>query len=197
MYQNGFMKQRFVTYKKMKSYQIIDNGAIPFIVTVNNNEKSVQILKQQFRSDTEDDSELTLDDYINLKKILYKAIYIGKDPKNFTDGMGETWEKSYEGNSILLKISAKKFVYIGSEIYSFELDDGDKAVKYYSPMGPSGVPYPYLIGKKNTYFMLDNQAVPNEFLDLTKDAYDQFYHSVTPSNKHSMKNVNMIENRMW
>jgi hypothetical protein len=181
----------------MKSYQIIDNGGIPFIVTVNKSENTVQILKQQSRSDTEDDSELTLDDYTKLKKISYEGIYIGKDPKNFTDEMGETWEKSYEGNSILLKISVNKFVYIGSEIYSFELDDGDKDIKYYSPMGHSGVPYPVLIGKKNTYFMLDKQAVPNEFLDLTKEAYGQYYDTVSHSNKHSMKNVKIIQDRLW
>jgi hypothetical protein len=176
----------------MKTYSIADNGGTPFLVDVDKHEKTVEIWKQATQSEPEN-----ADDYVKLKKMSYEDIYIGKDPKNFTDQMGETWEKSFEGNSILLKISDKKFVFIGWDIYSFELEDGDEIKNYYSPMGHSGVPYPYLIGKKNTYFMIEKQYAPNELLDLTKEAYRQFYDTVNASKKQSMKKMNIIQERIW
>lgn len=176
----------------MKSYGITDNGGTPFLVDVDKTEKIVQIWKQDTQSEPEN-----ADDYVKLKKISYEDVYIGKDPKNFTDEMGETWTRRFDGNSILLKVSDKKFVFIGWDIYSFELESGDEIKNYYSPMGHSGVPYPALIGKKNTYFMIEKQYVSNELLDLTKEPYGQYYDTVPSSNRHPMKNVKMIQERLW
>lgn len=57
----------------------------------------------------------------------------------------------------------------------FELQAGDKPVEYVSYVGPNDVPYPYLVGEKNTYFMIDAEFVSNEVIDVKKDAYAQLY----------------------
>jgi hypothetical protein len=47
--------------------------------------------------------------------------------------------------------------------------DGDVIDKYYSPVGNSDVPYPYAVGQKNSYFLIEKQYVENKNLDLKKD----------------------------
>jgi hypothetical protein len=45
--------------------------------------------------------------------------------------------------------------------------------KYYSPVGNSAVPYPYAVGQKYVYLMLDNEYEPVEDFDLTKEFEDE------------------------
>lgn len=81
----------------------------------------------------------------------------------------------YPGNSILIKTGAGKYIYAGEQLYSFETKDGEEIKSYFSPVGNSAVPYPYAVGENHTYFMLDRETLPNELLDLKKDAYPQYY----------------------
>jgi hypothetical protein len=81
----------------------------------------------------------------------------------------------YPGNSLLIQVRPGKYIFAGQEIYSFSTVDGEEIQAYYSPVGNSAVPYPYAVGEHHTYFMLEKEHVPNELLDLTKDAYGQFY----------------------
>lgn len=48
-------------------------------------------------------------------------------------------------------------------------------MKFISYVGNSDVPYPYVIGKNNTYFMLNKEYLPNTILNLEDDAYGQLY----------------------
>ena len=169
----------------MKTYHIIDNGSIPFIVKVDKD--IATILRQEKHGEP----------YAELTTMKFDKIYIGNDPKNFTKSMGENWDKIYQGNSILLKLNESKYVLIGWKIYSFQLEEDDQVKKYISPIGPNFVPYPYLIGKKNTYFMLEEQYVSNDLLDLNKEAYYQMYSDIKKSDKKYMSHVKVIQERLY
>lgn len=161
---------------KGKKYKIHDNGGVPFIVYDKNG--SVDIYEQHFNL-----KEDKYDEPVFFKTIPYKRIFLGDDPKGF--GYKEPGTK---GNSILLELKSGKFLFIGWNIQEFQLLEGDEAVHYYSPIGNSDVPYPYLIGKTHTYFMIEEKVVPNEYLDHTRDPYGQLYgHLQAP--KGSLKSI--------
>ena len=121
------------------------------------------------------------DKYEKTTKVLttpYERIFVGdnllKDPHYEEAG----WAK---GNSLLLQISDKRYVYVGDCVFSFEPVDGDVIMKYYSPVGNNDVPYPYAVGKKYIYFMWDKSYYPVEFFDLKKDATTQMIrYTITP-----------------
>jgi hypothetical protein len=77
-------------------------------------------------------------------------------------------------------------MYIGQEIYEFDMDD--KVDDYYSFVGNSDVPYPVLVGTEYVYFFLeaDHCYVPRtEFSpSMTKkdweDAYSRYYGWIDP-----------------
>jgi hypothetical protein len=112
--------------------------------------------------------------------------------------------KYFDGNSILLKISSNRYVFIGSEVYEFSTDN-DNITKYYSPVGNNDVPYPFAYGDKNIYFMLDrkfvsyNKAPILNNRDIT-DAYSHYYglFGYEKLNKYSknMKNIKIIHDRV-
>ena len=146
-----------------KTYEIIDNGSTTFIAFVKPGSR-IEVYTNLYR----EDRQLNPD-----KKVLdvaYSKLFLGdnllNDPYYGKKG-------KLIGNSILIQTGKNKYVYVGSEIYSFETKEEIK--KYYSPIGNSFVPYPYAVGESLTYFMLDKETLPNELLDLKKDGYGQFY----------------------
>ena len=88
-------------------------------------------------------------------------VFLGKSHDNEITKFGGEYGKKFDGNSILLKISKNKYVFIGSEVYEFNTDY-DTIIKYYSPVGNNDVPYPFAYGNKNIYFMLHKKFVPYE-----------------------------------
>ena len=58
---------------------------------------------------------------------------------------------------------------------------------YFSPVGNSDVPYPYAVGEHYTYFMLDKEMVPTEYLDVKKDGYAQFYGYIDTGKKGAIE----------
>lgn len=154
--------------KGVKTYTMLDNGSDPFVADVSSSR--VEIYRQTFKEEGDVES------YIRDKKIVdtpYKKIFIGDNDLKLKDG--EAPKGMYPGNSILIQTGNGKYIYSGHEVYSLETRDGEEIKAYYSPVGNSAVPYPYAVGENFTYFMLDKEIVPNELLDLKKDAYGQFY----------------------
>ena len=146
-----------------KSYEIIDNGSTTFIAFVKPGSR-IEVYKNLYR----EDRQLSPD-----KKVLdveYSKLFLGD---NLLDDPDYGKKGKLVGNSLLIQTGKNKYVYVGSEIYSFETKEDIK--KYYSPIGNSFVPYPYAVGESLTYFMLDKETLPNELLDLKKDGYGQFY----------------------
>lgn len=147
-------------------YEIIDNGGIPFLVF--DYGSRADIYNQHYDKET--------NDYEIQGKIMetkYSRIFVGDNELNDPDYDLE--KGSGRGNTILLQTGKDKYTYIGDGIRSFTTKDGDVIQKYYSPVGNSAVPYPYAVGQKYVYLMLDNEYEPVEDFDLTKDVYTQYY----------------------
>jgi hypothetical protein len=158
-----------------KSYEIINNGSTVFIAYVKPGSK-IEVYTNLYREDRELEPD---------KKVLdvsYSKLFLGdnllNDPYYGKKG-------KLIGNSLLIQTGKNKYVYVGSEIYSFETKEDIK--EYYSPIGNSFVPYPYAVGETLTYFMLDKETIPNELLDLNKDAYGQYY-------GHTIKDKSIADN---
>lgn len=140
---------------KIEKYLIHDNGGRPFKVKII--DTSIYIYKVKY----DDDCNATYNEMI-LSILTYKNIFIGDDPGY----------PQFKGNSILIQIDARKYIYVGWYIYSFKIDD--TITSYYSRIGNSDVPYPYAVGTKNTYLMSEHVYIPNETIRYN-DPYDQYY----------------------
>ena len=147
-------------------YEIIDNYGIPFLVFDYGG--NADIYNQHYDEGT--------NQYEVQGKIMetkYRRIFVGDNELNDPDY--DLKKGSGRGNTILLQTGKDKYTYIGREIKSFTTKDGDVIQKYYSPVGNNAVPYPYAVGQKYVYLMLDDKRVPIEEFDLTKDVYTQYY----------------------
>ena len=175
----GVYKWRKIGAKTRKSkkapavYVTHDNGGKPFAVV--DFGTSIDVYRQTYDHDAEM--------YVRgaggpVYSSSYTKLWVGEDPLGIT----YEWDPGYmRGNSVLVQTGANTYVFIGEMIYSFSLEAGDSVEKYVSPVGNNDVPYPYIIGKNNTYLLLDGggdigpKVIPNEALDLKLDAYAQFY----------------------
>ena len=176
------------TTRKMSStakhYDIHDNFGRPFRVFISSDDsaKKVAIYKDIHTEigQPEDYSKL-------IKELTVKEVYIGKSTGNAASADHRPDQAHiFVGNSILLHVSGKKYVHVGTSIYEFEMED--KVDKYFSMVGRNDVPYPVLLGTENVYFMLedDHCYLPREMLpaDFTKaqweDCYNYFYGWTNP-----------------
>ncbi len=163
---------------KGRTYAIHDNGGRPFHVTVSGNKVTVIANMDTWEKVNGSFQEVKYPPK-ELFSITAKEIFIGKkSPKGGYDGLkpGQA-----EGNSILLGLGGNKYRFIGWDIYDFTTIDGDKILKYYSDIGNSDVPYPYAVGEKYIYFLIEKSAVPVSFFNMKEDIYKQYYHGTTKS----------------
>jgi hypothetical protein len=160
--------------KPKHKYTIEDNGDSPYIVYDYGNR--VEVFGQDY---DEEKSAFSISE--KLLDTKYKKLFVGDNDINLP-----YYEKKgkWRGNTILLETGPGKYIFIGNGIREFTTVDGDTIEKYYSPLGNNFVPYPYAVGKKYTYFMLDNGRVkegpkyhyiPNEDLNLKEDPYQVLY----------------------
>ncbi len=164
-----------------KRYEIIDNGGVPFVAYVKSSAIKV--------ADGRNGSTI-----FNTK---YKKLFIGDNDLRIKDP-GVAPKGQDPGNSLLIHVRTQgpeQYIYVGEVIYSFSPLDNDHIETYYSPLGNSRVAYPYAVGAKYVYFMLDKKAVSREQIDVTQDAYPQFYFSEKPLTKRPFK-VKMIHKRI-
>lgn len=138
---------------KGKKYLIHDNGSRPFLVNING--KDVSIFK--LPKSVGEDKDTTKSDYTELVKEYkgVKKVFIGKSPKIemtiFSGGYG----KNFDGNSILVEITDKRYCLISDRIVEFSTKDN--ITKFVSPVGNNDVPYPLAYGSQNVYvFGLDD-----------------------------------------
>lgn len=173
-------------HKNYKTYLIHDNGSKPFLVAIKNNiAKIFKINKNIEKKDNPPDY------YYNqlIKEYKFNKIFI---PKGY-DAIDIKDYKEYQGNSILLE-TKDNYVYIGTEIYEFNIDD--EVINYYSPVGNNDVPYPIAIGNENVYFMLDKKYVELSYFNNFKkidfiNAYGYYYGKLKKYSKN-MKNIKKI-----
>ena len=155
---NTLRNTQKVHLRKGKVYDVLDNGARPYRVYVDGSTVSIYIGKRN--------SDYTYDYDKLVRTIKAKEVHVGG-------------KKSQLGNSILIHVSGNNYLYIGHEIYEFQMED--TVDTYFSIVGNSDVPYPVLLGTENAYFMLDHCYVPRTEFDpkMTKaqweDAYQRYY----------------------
>jgi len=161
---------------KGKYYDTHDNGGRPFRVFIDGNKVSI------YRDNNIGTFEETADYSKLIKTLNVKEVIVGK-----SSGLAESADhtpaqaKSFLGNSILLHVSGKKYMHIGTEIYEFIMEDPFE--DYFSSVGNNDVPYPVLLGKENVYFMLESEHnyVPRTYFPAIKNktqwenAYMYFY----------------------
>tara|TARA_R110002073_G_scaffold64380_1_gene161289 strand:- start:874 stop:1842 length:969 start_codon:yes stop_codon:yes gene_type:complete len=164
---------------KGKKYFTHNNGGRPFMVVFNGNNVDIYTYSSNFNHERD---LVPKDYYVHIKS--YKNIhkkFIGTRIKG--DDATKLSPSFALGNSILLKITNKRYVFIGSFIYEFEPEDEIK--EYYSMIGNSDVPYPVAIGEKNVYFLIERCYLSKEhFKDFPSkyswglDAYSKLYGSL-------------------
>lgn len=175
---------------KGKHYDTHDNGGRPYRVYVDESKVSIYSL-------LEDSQEDKL-----IKSITVKEVYIGKSTGK-ADGADHrpSEAKKFLGNSVLLHVTGKKYMFIGHKIYEFDMED--TVDSYFSKIGRNDVPYPVILGTQYVYFMLDHAYVPRSAFGILnkeqwEDAYSCYYGFVDPvtgkqltrdeSKKHRLEN---------
>jgi hypothetical protein len=159
-----------VKTKKMegvRSYLIHDNGGRPYRVEVGS--RHVQVY---------DNASSTI-----VYETPVQEVWVGDNLLGLASYVSKGKGK---GNTLLLQIAPHRYTYIGHVIYSFDTGN-DIILKYYSPIGNGDVPYPYAVGEKYVYFVLDKKRIAVEKLDLTKDGYTQFYREVSVGDKKAFR----------
>ena len=178
---------------------ITDNGSTPFVVRlpfIGNVSTRPGVAHILDRCNDEDimeewtDIERTdpkfMDVFVPWKALAFIKAWVGLDPvesntvkKGFFGRLfnGDSWW--HGGNTMLLQTGARTLMHVGDCIFKFQIQPNDEVLRFVSRMGNNDVPYPYIVGRANTYLLVSfNKApicIPNQLLDMTKDPYDQFY----------------------
>lgn len=172
-----------------RKYLIHDNGGRPFEVVMTSATFSVSRQSQiQEQGKGWTFYEGPYDKFV-IKPTKYLHIFIGRCPEN---------GKKFDGNSILVQLTAKTYMYIGSRIYTFKVKDN--ILGYKSPIYGSDVAYPYAVGTRNTYLMLDETYFVNEDIK-TRDPYDTLYNMphkqrLEHIRKHKLENFKVLQERL-
>jgi len=163
--------------KGTKTYEIHDNGGRPFHVEVSG--KNVAIYKGVL---PEGENEYDNMVYTKLvKKLTVNAVHVGESTCDSAAYIPDECGKWATGNTVLLHLSGKKYMFVGPEIYTFTMEDDFEA--FYSVVGNNDVPYPITLGSKYVYFMMDGShfSLPRTLfkgpMNATEwaDAYAYYY----------------------
>jgi len=145
-------------------YDVHDNGGRPFRVVI---DSTVSI----YQNTGEEEPEYTK----LVKTVTPSQVFIGKSTGKtaFADHT-PAQSRFFLGNSILLHLSGKRYMFIGTEIYEFDMED--EVEHYFSMIGRNDYAYPVIVGTKYVYFMLDHCFMPREiFPKLTKIQWENAY----------------------
>jgi len=165
--------------KGHKHYLIHDNGGRPFAMYVSPKKDAVAIYKFPkgfLEPEGVYHKDKTFVKYYSelVKRYKCKDVFIGVSPKNEMTKFSKGFGKKFEGNTNLIKLSDKRYVYVGETI--FEFTSLNKIVDYQSPVGNSDVPYPYAIDEKGNYYLMLDQVIVN-FPEKVEDPYDKYWNS--------------------
>lgn len=190
-----------------------DNGGRPFKVVDLKETCNAVILKNSWNNDINDEYKEWVCTYI------YQRMLIGRcDPRLPND--------TFNGNSVLIHLAESvetsstnasiptvssngaytastpdRYVYVGDQVYEFSAQPDDAIIEYYSPIGNNDVPYPYAIGEKYVYFVLDRMCIKLEDIpiDIMETpcvvAYNFFYKTQKP--KINFVDVKFIHLRIF
>jgi hypothetical protein len=83
------------------------------------------------------------------------------------------------GNTVLVKLTDTRYLYVAGEIYEFETEG--PILDYVSPVGNSNVPYPVAFTEKSVYFLVEKAVVERKDLSVRAtmanaiELYHEFY----------------------
>jgi hypothetical protein len=140
---NGEDKYKYIT-NDSKNYFTYDNSDRPFLVMIFNDHIDVYASTSQFSNDEDKTvyiKSLTIGDF--------EFVFVGKANKEEVYKKIEPDTDRHVGNSFLVKIKKHTYIFIGETIHIMKTTG--EILEYFSPMGNSGVPYPYAISKNKTY----------------------------------------------
>lgn len=162
--------------QEARAVRVVDNGAVCFLVEADR--RSSKVLIRVNVSD--DDGTDVFEDW---KSISFERMLVGYDP-GIEDEDGTLHKPSLlerlfrreppwwrGGNGVLLEVREGRYVMVVAEIVEFDTVDKERILRFVSPMGNSGVPYPYAVGGTHTYVYHMSEgkravvAVRNDFLE--------------------------------
>lgn len=151
-------------------YFIHDNGGRPFMVTVGPSNK---IGIYEVRNDLDDYEEEP--EYYSTTNLAGfdenpNRVFVGEEE----DADSPLTVDNYfeEGNTMLLRFSDNRYVFIGRDIYTFSTDA--LIYEYHSPIGNNDVPYPYAIDTAGKYYLMLYQVVLPD-AGLLESPYDSYW----------------------
>ena len=150
----------------MPKYSIHDNGGTPFWVTITG--KVVTVVKNMNTYELIDGKHTEVQHPC-------KELFSKKVDEVFVGKTSPTGPKSPPGTAILYRVGST-YTFIGRDIYEFSTND--VITKFYSDLGNSDVPYPYAIGEKYVYIMLDKVAIEKTLFNMKEDIYKQYYENM-------------------
>ena len=144
---------RMFIAKNFKVYKPHNNGGRPFEVFVTKD------LIVAFPLKFDDEYENSWYDYCDPLFTLddYDKIWLGDD---FTTPLNNSLYFE-PGNSILIKKDKDYYFFSHSVIKKFRTLNDEKIIRFGSPIVGTDIPYPFAIGEKYTYFLLEEMASPN------------------------------------
>jgi hypothetical protein len=146
--------------KPRQTFEIHDNGGIPFLVDVYTRHLEVYLKEGHFRPQ-------------KIWSTAFEKVFVGD---NYFGVPRYGARDRYPGNTVLVQVKPKKYVFIGNKgIYEFEARKGDQIVAYASPVGNNDVPYPYAIGERYVYYLLNQATLPIDILEQPHLGYDELY----------------------
>ncbi|GLC46020.1 hypothetical protein PLESTM_001814900 [Pleodorina starrii] len=173
-----------------RTVTIVDNGGRPFVVRLSYKRRVATVYLVRWLDDeTKDDTSHVL------RSFHFRRAFIGLDPReprlenepqrtggaatasaSASADSGAAGQEQpqpqperiwwHGGNSVLLDLGGRRYVFIGLVIYAFTAYDDIH--EYVSKMGNNAVPYPYAVGAKNTYFMIEFTYIPNHIVKLNR-----------------------------
>lgn len=176
-----------------KIYHTIFNGGHPFQVKITKNHVSVYNQCQNIDDEIDDDIKYELEPIVDTD---VKKIFIGKSPINEMTKISEGYDEDFDANTILLELGMKLYMYIGDESI-FTFTTFSDITTYMSPVGGSGVPYPYAIDENNNYYLISEQVIIKCHTNINNDdPYSTYYdnHLITNDNGYTPPKYPKIKN---
>jgi len=153
-------------------YVIHDNGSIPFRVCIIS---ATHVRVEVSKDEDYDDSYETLFEWNDIAEV-----FVGKSPRNAMTEFSGGYGPRFDGNSILVRRRGEdsgplRYVYIGSEIYEFEVVA--PITKFVSPVGNNCVPYPFAFDAtgQHCYLFSERVMLANIPPEHCKDPYEWYY----------------------
>jgi hypothetical protein len=182
IYRSCTHKAFLAEQKNAKTYQTRDKGRRPFRVRIGKNSAYIEELtpawqERRYSKMTEEGmveiiSKYKTDKYKWFKNMVFNQAFIG----TYQPRIPMYNPAFYEGNSILLHLTDKEYMYIGSVIYKFR--SLAQIVKYFSPVcSSSDYNYPYAIDAEGRYYLMVDKCILETVPDDVADLYAYLYFS--------------------